>query len=282
MVKNNSYFPIKNSKMRPAMKDKKITPDTSVFLRLGMTEQQTKVYLVLSELEQAAVQTIAMTAQMDRAEVYRVIPKLRKLGIVKKIVSSPVAFRAIPPSEALSILLESSAERHQENYRQAKQFLRNFANHEGEKPSPIADQYILTSGQKAEMREFLKNIEGLQTGTDGIFEWNNFLYVFKTYFEEYKRLLEKGVKIRRAINKPENVKIPRFIQTLRKTGSFEIKITSRVPKSGIDIWDGKLACIITVPNSGRKEMEVLRSRNPTMLALAQDYFEIKWQTATPC
>jgi len=253
--------------------------DFRVFLQLGLTEQQTRVYLALSRLEQATVKTIAVAAQTARAEVYRVIPELQKLGLIKKVISSPVAFRAIPLSEGLSILLQQDAERHKGKQAQAKRFLRNF-NHNKEELSQADNQYTLTSGERAEMREFLKDMKGLQTGTDGIFEWTDFLYIFKTHYEEYEKVLERGVKIRRVINKPKNAQIPRFIQTLRKMGSFDIRCISRVPKSGIDIWDGKLACIITVPNSGRKEMEVLRSRNPTMLEFVQDYFNMKWQTAT--
>jgi sugar-specific transcriptional regulator TrmB len=243
-----------------------------------MTMQQTKVYIALNKLEQATVRTIAKNAQMDRAEVYRAIPKLQKLGLIKKFITTPTAFRAVPLSEGLSILLQRDAEKHKKNQKKAENFLRNV-NHI-EKPSPVDNQYILTSGFKAEEREFLRNTNELQNSTDGILEWNEFLYVFKTYFKEYKKVLERGVKIRRIIRKPEGEKIPQLIQNLMKKGSFEIKLSFSVPKANIDIFDKKLVSIITVPDSGMKEMEALRSSNPGILELLQDYFDMKWQSAT--
>jgi len=272
---------MKNSITRYTMKDRKLASNDSVFLQLGLTEQQTKVYLALSKLEQATVKTIAMTAQMDRAEVYRVIPELQKLGLIKRIISSPLALRAIPLSEGLSILLQQDAEKHKEKQARAKRFLRNF-NHNKEELSQVDNQYILTRGARAEIREFLKNMQEAQTSIDAIFEWKAFLYVFKTHYKEYERVLERGVKIRRIVNKPKNAQIPQFIQALQKKGSFKIKCVTRIPRTGVEIWDGKFACIVTSPNDGEQEIEVLRSRNSTMLKLVRDYFDMKWQTAKPC
>lgn len=253
--------------------------DFSIFLQLGMTTQQTKVYIALSKIEKATVRTIAKTAQMDRAEVYRTIPKLRKLGLIKKLITYPTTYRAIPISEGLTTLLQQETERHKQNQAKAKQFLRNF-DHNQEEKSQEECKHTLTFGQKAERREFIKDLSGIQISTDGVFNWENFLFVFNKYFEEYRRLLERGVKIRRITNKPEGARTPTFIQTLKENGSFEVRKASIVPKADIDILDKKMIGIVFIPNCNRREMEVLRSKCLGMIEIAQEYFELKWQSAT--
>ena len=82
--------------------------DLSIFTQLGMTIRQAEVYMAINELEQAKVVTIAKTVETDRAEIYRVIPKLQEIGLIKKIVTTPVSYKAVPLSEGLSILLQFS------------------------------------------------------------------------------------------------------------------------------------------------------------------------------
>jgi len=243
-----------------------------------MTIRQAEVYMAISELEQAKVITIAKTAQTDRAEIYRVIPKLQKLGLIKKIVTTPVSYIAVPLSDGLSILLQRNAEKHKEIQAKAKQFLENCNNKE--KTNREDFQYTLTSGLKGVDREFLRHLKETKTSRDGIIGWDGILYMINTYFEEHQKALERGVKIRYITHIPKGAKTPQVIQTLTKTGLFEIKNTTTKLKAGIAIHDKKSFAIVTSSNSNPNEMEALWSNNPAVAKLAQDYFELKWQSTT--
>lgn len=247
--------------------------DLSIFTQLGMTGRQAEIYIAISKLGQAAVKTIAKTAQTDRAEIYRVMPKLQKLGLIKKIVTTPITLRAIPLSEGLSILLQRNSEKHKEIQTKAEQFLRSFK----EKKTNQKDfQYTLTSGLKGVDREFLRNLGEIQTRLDCIFQWRGILYRVNRQFEDYKEALERGIKIRYITHVPEGEKMPQTIQTLKKTGFFEIRNAATAPKAGIAINDKKSISIVTLSGSNTNELEVLHSNNPAVAGLAQDYFELKW------
>lgn len=253
-----------------------------IFRELGMTTQQAKVYLSLSKLEQATVKTIAIEAQMARAEVYRVIPELQKSGLIKKIITTPISFKAVPLSEGLSILLHEETEKHKGKLANAEQFLQKFRNHNREKPSQENSKYYLTTGVKAVKREYLIDLQKTQESKECIINWGAILHLVGRDFELLKEALERGVKIRYITHIPEDEKMPQTIQTLTKKGSFEIKSASVIPKAELDIFDKKIAHII-IPDSGIKEIEVLRSDNPAVVDLLQDYFDMKWQAATtPC
>ena len=104
--------------------------------------------------------------------------------------------------------------------------------------------------------------------------------MINAYFKEHKKALERGVKIRYITNIPKSAKLPQVIQTLKKAGNFEIRNTNTKLQAGIAIHDKKNFAIITLSNSNPKEKEALWSNNPAVAKLAQDYFELKWQSTT--
>jgi sugar-specific transcriptional regulator TrmB len=239
--------------------------ELSIFLQLGMTMQQTKVYIALSELEQATVKTIAKTAQMERSEVYRAIPKLQKFGLIKKIVTTPTVLRATPLSEGLTLLLQRNAEKHKEMRTKAEQFLLNLK-HNRQKSSQENSQYYLTLGQKPVERDYIRDLAETQTSKDCVLDWKSLLYVTNRFFEYIKETIERGVKIRYVTHIPEGTNMPQIIQTLTEMGSFEVKSASTVPKAGIDIFDKKIVHLVTSPTY-LEELEVLRSTNSEIVEL---------------
>ncbi len=257
--------------------------DLNIFTHLGLTPRQAEVYLTICKLEKATVKTCAKRLQIARAEVYRAIPELQKRGLIKKIISTPIAFRATPLSEGLKILLQENAEKHEDVCRQAKQFLRNFSNNNREKTSQEDTQYNLTVGLKAVAYELLRILKKLQNSFDCIIHWKQVLFGAERYFGEIKEASEKGVKMRIITNIPENAKIPQNIRTLIKTDPLEIKYASVIPRGTIGIYDKKSVRIATMRNDNLNEIEVLWLHNSAIVELTQDYFDMKWQSATtPC
>ena len=59
-----------------------------------------------------------------------------------------------------------------------------------------------------------------------------------------------------------------------------MRFASTVPTAGINILDRKKVEFIIVPQGDYSKMQVLRSNDPALVDLAQDYFELKWQSAT--
>lgn len=256
------------------LKDK----DSDIFTQLGLTNREAEVYLTICKLSQATAKIIAKTAQIARAEVYRAIPELQKRGLIKRILTTPVSFRAIPLSEGFSILLQQEREKLKEKQAKTEQFLQNF--NQKETPNQEDFQYTYIAGREAGNRKFSRLLESVQISIDGIISWKLLLQGINSHFESYKKSLERGVEIRRVTNIPKGLELPQNIQELKKVGSFEIRNHFAIPKAGIDIFDKKSVNILTVHNSNPAEIEALESIDPGVVELAIDYFELKWQSAT--
>ena len=76
-------------------------------LRLfGLTKNEAKTYLALLQLKQASARAITKLSNLPRQEVYRVMPRLEKLGVVEVNIGKPTKFLSVPPKEVLSELIE--------------------------------------------------------------------------------------------------------------------------------------------------------------------------------
>lgn len=83
-----------------------------ILQHLGLTCTQTKIYLALLEVEESPVKTISKISGIDRAEVYRKISSLLKLGLIEKILGVPIKFKAVPLEDSLNLLLKEETVQH--------------------------------------------------------------------------------------------------------------------------------------------------------------------------
>jgi sugar-specific transcriptional regulator TrmB len=243
--------------------------------------RQAQVYLAVAQLgSRQPVKSIEKSVPADRAEIYRAITKLEKLGLVRRYITNPVTFRAVLITEAFSILLQQNAEKNRLLQIESEEFTKEFREQICEEPEKDDSSFSVTLGLTVEHRQIAKDLAKIQTSLDAILNWRASICSLNDNFEQLKAALQRGVKMRRITSIPENAEIPPVIQILKQTGQFEIKSASTVPKAGIGIYDQKSLNIITFPSSDLDEIRVLRSRDSGLIELAQDYFDLKWQTAT--
>ncbi|MGB9842268.1 MAG: TrmB family transcriptional regulator [Candidatus Bathyarchaeales archaeon] len=252
----------------------------SLLNQLGLTIRQAEVYLTAVTLEQPTAKQIAQTLQIGRAEVYRAIPELQRLGLLQKIVATPAAFKALPPSEAVAILLQLNAQKQKEIQTRAEQFVKNFKNYRRKSQDQKIARYYLTLGVKSVDRQYIRDLQRTRHSRDCILKWRVILRLVDRDFEYLSEALDRGVKMRFITVIPEGEAMPQAIQSLAEKGSFEVKSAQAIPKASIDIFDAKIVHVISLLGSNLQEIEVLRSDNPALVDLLQDYFEMKWKAAT--
>jgi sugar-specific transcriptional regulator TrmB len=74
--------------------------------QLGLTPSQAKLYLNLLVLGKATAKAIAKLSNTDRSLTKRILTGLIDIGLVQRIVDSPVQFKPVPLDEVLCILLK--------------------------------------------------------------------------------------------------------------------------------------------------------------------------------
>jgi sugar-specific transcriptional regulator TrmB len=71
----------------------------------GFTINQAKVYLSIVQSGKTRVGRISRGTQLHRQDIYKLLPKLEKMGLITKTIDKPFMIEAIPIEEALETLI---------------------------------------------------------------------------------------------------------------------------------------------------------------------------------
>jgi len=72
----------------------------------GLEEIDSKVYMGLLQTGPVSVGTLSGKLDIDRGKTYRALNRLRNMGVVSTTFSNPTLCSAIPPGEALDVILD--------------------------------------------------------------------------------------------------------------------------------------------------------------------------------
>ncbi|NLE04651.1 MAG: hypothetical protein GX638_07605, partial [Crenarchaeota archaeon] len=92
--------------------------------QLGLTGRQAKVFVTLTKVKEESIQNIAANTKMDRANVYRTISELEKLGVVEKIIAVPALYKAISMRDIISTLLDNKQKEYLDIKEKTKEILK--------------------------------------------------------------------------------------------------------------------------------------------------------------
>ncbi len=141
-------------------------------------------------------------------------------------------------------------------------------------------QFILIPKKEAPRRQFRNTLRSTAVSVDGIYYWKGLRDIIINGVEGWKESLEKGVKVRFIVFKPQEEKAAtRIIQTLKKKGAFSIRYTSHPPPATLTIFDGERIMVTTSPTPDPLETSCLWAKNPSIAEVFQDYFELMWQVS---
>ena len=71
----------------------------------GLTVNQAKVYLSVVQSRITNVPRIAQNTQLHRQDIYKMMPKLEKMGLITRLIGKPAKFEALPIEMALESLV---------------------------------------------------------------------------------------------------------------------------------------------------------------------------------
>jgi sugar-specific transcriptional regulator TrmB len=249
--------------------------------RLGLTFNQARVYLALARSGMSTARTISTVSKIPREDVYRIMPHLRRLGLVEKGIAAPAKFKAISIEEALFVLLQRRMVETSELQTKAGELLKNFKqniarlNLEEEEP-----QFILIPERETALQRRRNATNNAQRSIVAVTSWKRFPRGLYTYAEEVKKALGRGVEIRFVTDQPEKEgSTPKIMADFMKNSSFKIRYTTNPPTAIVAVYDDKEVYLATSAGVGTEEPPALWSNNPSLVELARNYFEMIWNTA---
>ena len=254
--------------------------ELQILIDLGLTLKQARVYLALIESGPIKVSEISKSSQVARPDVYPALSKLQKLGIVEKIIKTPLQYRATPINEGISRLLNTKTQQYEKVRTEAKILLSTAKKEKPKKKQIETPQFVLIP--KRTVTERIKtSIEKAQLNIDLVLSWKRFSQgIASTFAESIETAWAKNVKIRFIIESPSESKTAKqLIQFCEEKPSCQTRFTPHYPKATFGIYDKKEIYLIAKSKTDLPGSPALWSNNQSLISAMEDYFEILWLTA---
>jgi sugar-specific transcriptional regulator TrmB len=173
----------------------------------GLTVKQAKVYLALVSLGTAAVGEVSRLSKVRREEVYRILPKLERMGLIEKTLSTPVKLKAAPVENALSILIRNEEDNANNRILELKskkeEFLDHFRTSAKEPKLGNGDQFALTSEKAVSLSKGNSLIDDAKSTLEIVISREKIFQFLKYFSDSLKQAAERGVTFRFIVN-PSN------------------------------------------------------------------------------
>ncbi len=249
----------------------------------GLTHNQAKVYIAIARLGLASVSQVSKLSKVRREDVYRILPKLEKMGLTEKILGKPTKIRATPVKDALSILIrreQDIANKKVSTLMARKdEFLKHFKKY---RVKPISEEahFALIPQREGIINKGLTMFKNAERAIDIITSRYEFHQLFTNYAMPLKKAVRKGVKVRIVLDVSEHEDwIPRIAEEYKSSGtSFDLKYTDQ-PSGHYIIVDYKQALIATSTEVPIGENPRLWTDDNNLVGLMQKNFEGTWHTS---
>ncbi len=254
--------------------------------RLGLSIVQAKIYLSLVKAGSSSAKTISQVANVGRADIYRVMPSLQGLGLVEKLLTSPIKFKAIPPQNGLQLLIENKKKEYTESKQISEELLTSLKNDKPRTIHPSEEaQFILIPHGTTGMRTRAEAIKDTKKSLDVIHSWKMHLQcedsfsVLPSFTDLADKVLKRGVKIRIVVNMTEDSRISKTTRAWIRRPNFQVKFISSNPLAYLAVHDSREVFLSIYRTDRLEASPTLWSNNPALLSIMANYFENLWISA---
>jgi sugar-specific transcriptional regulator TrmB len=249
-------------------------------MSLGLTFCQAKVYLALVPNGSCTAKTLSRLSKVTRQDVYRIMPKLQKRGLVQKALTIPTEWEAAPIGEGVALLLERKNRQFLRLQEKTIELLSSFREN-NKKPEQMekVSEFVIVPGGETHIRWITKKLEKVKKSNDAFVPLNIFKNMLFNQSKQFKKLLDKDVKIRHIIYDIDKTKDEIELDPyLKENPNFRLRCILNPPLASIALFDEK-EVVFSNPARNLLATPKLWSNNPHFVALFQEYFETKWKTA---
>jgi sugar-specific transcriptional regulator TrmB len=248
----------------------------SALVKLGLSQNQAKIYLTLLLLGKANAKQIWKSSGVSREEVYRKLGELEKIGFVETILTKPTRYTSLSIKKVIDILLHKKAEEIS-NLQNESEILLNQIEKEGKRiTKSIKYETVIVPKKHAHIEKARQELLKLEKSLDCVLSWEKCVGWFSTHNQIFQELLRKKIRIRWVVESDHDSKFFEELEKLPNNYLFDLKYTNKSPESCLGIYDGKVLLLDTSATSGFIQTPMLWSNNPSLVVLAQSYFDLMW------
>lgn len=247
----------------------------------GFTVNQAKVYLSIVQSGKTRVGSISKGTQLHRQDIYKLLPKLEKMGLITKTIDKPFMIEAIPVDKALDTLISKERKKANERISHLENNLKDVINSIQEQPQVkeetrftllTTDEAIKNRGRltfKKLKKEFLlvTNIEDIQTSL----HYRNFI----------QTIVDSKAKTRLIVVTKENDETSKQAVEMFAPlkGQIEARLINKTASKNYQIIDNKEVWIATQQKTETGFPCMLWTNDQNIIDVYKENFKKAWSHA---
>ena len=245
---------------------------------LGLTPNQGKIYLNLLRIGKANGRTLSNETKLARQEVYRILGDLHQIGLVDKILRTPLEFQAVSIQDGISILMMQKAIEFQQTKERVQSLVDEYSTPTLATPEKDYNFLLIPPRKRVkETRE--KMLQNAKETIQLITTNRRFIQGVEHFFETYENTLKRNVEAQIIVQESEEKKnIVKKIEILSQYPNFRLRFILE-SKANLLIVDGKEAIVTLYPQMELGASAVLWTDNSEFLRIYLDYFNNAWTVA---
>jgi sugar-specific transcriptional regulator TrmB len=257
-----------------------VDENTDLLLGLGLSLNQSRVYLAILQLERTSVGQISKFSKVRREEVYRVLPALEKMGLVERLLGKPAEIQATPISDALTLLVDEEKSKSDARLSGMRRRVKMLSVKNWKQTLPGEESiYILVSERKAILAKTSELIGNSRKEVAIVADKGRIMAFLSLFPDEFKQATKKGAQIRLIFERdnPDH-DLGEKVQTFIGGASVHVKFC-REPLHHFLMSDDKQALITTSKESGFGDSPSLWTNNTNLIGVLRTSFESGWEKA---
>ncbi len=251
---------------------------------LGLTRNQAKVYISVARLGLATVGQISKVSKVRREDVYRMLPKLEKMGLVERLLGKPTRIRATSVEDALSTLIKHEEDAARERVSSLKTRKKTFLERFARTPRLELEEkshFALLSKRESITNKMLSMMKRSEREFDIVFSRKQIMQFMHAFTQQLKITTKKGVKVRIISEVPEHEdSLPRIIEEYVSPGNLvDLRYTDLLSGHYITA-DFAEALMSTTTEANMAENPCLWTDSESLVGILQGDFENLWHNST--
>ena len=251
----------------------------------GFTVNQAKVYLSIVKSGSTHVGGISESTKLHRQDIYKILPKLQRMGLITKTVAKPFMVEAVPVEKALIFLGRAREREKAEEISRLETNLEELINvlekpHETEKTTEekIRSVFLESDSEIENMADLA--FERARVEFDWVTNLELITRLVPTFSKCFQTLASRGVRIRIIVETLENVDlVKRTLEEIRPNeGFFEAKLIYKSKSLPYQIFDHKELWISGEQLTARGFPCVLWTNGRNITEFYEESFKRAWNS----
>jgi sugar-specific transcriptional regulator TrmB len=261
--------------------EKDFTKELEIF---GLTVNQAKIYLTIIQAVSISVSKIAESTGLHRQDIYKILPKLEKMGLITKTLGAPTIVKAIPVKKALRNLVSLEKKEFSSRIAQMETSLKELSNtlgtlHETEPPLEEGEPSFTLLTKENEIMNAADILYEKATVECDVVASRDLLTIRAASFRKrFQTAINNGAKIRLILEVPsKDERISTIIQRVRpNSGNFTAKFLINKNPKPFHVVDRKIVWISTAKTQPSGLPCILWSNGQNIVGAYHERFERVW------